>query len=98
MVLGQAYDGRRIEHWDAFARRNCTAQQARNRLERPPRQAQFARAMDLRMAGEHLFNQGRARTGQAKDENGPPARRASGREPGKQVTIKPAQESVDEAL
>ena len=98
MQLGQPCHGRAIEEGDAVSRQTGAAHQSGNRLERAPGQAQFAGPVHLRVAGQHLLDQGRPRSRQAEDEHRPARLRAGAVQPREQVAIEAAQQTVDETL
>ena len=98
VLLGQAADGRLIEVGDAVQGELGTVEQLGDGLERLAGQPQFARPVDLRVAGEHLLDQGRARPGQTEDEHRPARVQPHAGGALKEGRIELSQEVIDEEL
>ena len=71
MLLGDSHDRTGIKVLDALDRRIVAARRGRNRLERLPRETELTSPVDSRVAGQYLFEEGRSRTWQAENEDGP---------------------------
>ena len=74
------------------------AQDGRNRFKGLPSQAQFAGAVDARVAGQHLFDQRCPRTGQPEDEHGPAGGQSRTLDPSEELRPEGQDQVIDEAL